>query len=355
MKRILFGVFAVVLMVSLGLIAHVQAAPPHKIYRVEQRATSFGGTSYVLGFAATDILNKKSAWVRGSVLESTGSSENIKVVGKDPKKRTRSFFTCSATMFEEARKGARPFNDTPEKYKDLMVMITEQRLAIGLMTLDPTIKTVSDLKGKRVSMWPKGSSKYNNIYSWIAGAGKEVLDKIEWQYTMYEGYSDIFLGKVDAVFTHFAERGPGKYVAVPSVAEFIKKAKNKVYIIGASPKQRELSRKLYGDVFGATAKLTANSVGPGIPETNKLMFMTITGWGIYPDVPEHVVYEIVKTLHENYTMFKDYHKAGANYIPENFGLYPAAKELWHPGARKYYEEKGIEYGTDYFYKRYPLE
>ena len=165
----------------------------------------------------------------------------------------------------------------------------------------------------------------------------------------------MLLGKVDAVDTHFPERGPGKYVPIPKVKEFITKAKGKVYIIGASAQHRALSRKLYGDVFGATAKLSANCIAPGIPKTDKFMLMPILGWGVYPDMPNEVEYEIVKTLAENHDMFKDYHKAGANIIPENFGLYPVAKDLWHPGARKYFEEKGIDYGVEYFYKRYSVE
>ena len=76
-------------------------------------------------------------------------------------------------------------------------------------------------------------------------------------------------------------------------------------------------------------------------------------WGIYPDFPDDVAYEIVKTLDENHTMFKDYHNAGKNIDPTTYGLYPVAKDKFHPGARKYYDEKGIKYGRDYFFKLFP--
>jgi len=328
-------------------------APGPKIYHVQKRAATFGGSSYILSFAATDLLNKKSAWVRGAVVESTGSPENIKITGKDPKRRARTFFTCAAAMFDAARASEPPFDDTPELYKDVMVMMAEQRLGIGIMTLDPNIRNIADLKGKRVATWPKGMTKFVETYKFIEGAGKEVVDSIQWQHTMYQGYDDLLLGKVDAVYGLWAERGRGAYTAVPKVTELMSKAD--VYLVGATPEQRARIRELYGDIWGSSTVIPANEIAPGVPDKDKLVFMVTVGWMVYPEIPEDVVYEIVKTLHENYAMFKDYHPAGIGVAPENFGLVPAAKELWHPGARKYYEEKGLGYGTEYFFKAYPLD
>jgi len=334
-------------------LAEAQTTPPRKIYRVEMRATTFGGSSYILGFAATDILNKKSAWVRGSVLESTGTPENIKIVGKDPKKRKRTFFTCTTEMFEQAKKGEPPFNKEPELYKDLMVMINEQKLAGMIITLDPNIKTLADLKGKKVATWPRGTTKYDQTYKLIAGAGKDVVDSIQWQYTAYAGYDDMILGKTDAAFSFCPERGRSHYTTVPKLKELM--SKRKVYFVTATSEMRLRSRQLFGDAYGATLKIPAGELAPGIPRQEIICFNIVLAWGVYPDLPENVVYEIVKTFDENHNMFKEYHSAGKSWAPENYGTYPAAKEYWHPGARKYYDEKGIRYGTDYFFEMYPAK
>ena len=110
-KKTCLGLLAVVLLASLAMVfaALPASAADKKVYRVEARTTTFGGSSYILGFAFCDLLNKNSSWVRGSVLESTGSAENIKLVGQNPKKRTRTFFTCTAELFERARQGLPPF------------------------------------------------------------------------------------------------------------------------------------------------------------------------------------------------------------------------------------------------------
>jgi TRAP transporter TAXI family solute receptor len=336
-----------------NLAAAQTASPPKKIYRVEMRATTFGGSSYILGFAASDIFNKKSAWVRGSVIESTGTPENIKITGQDQRRRKRTFFTLAAEMFEKARNGEPPFDKKAESYKDLMIMINEQKLAAMIITLDPDIKTLADLKGKRVATWPRGTTKYDQTYKLIAGAGKDVVDSIKWQYTGYAGYDDMILGKSDAAYSFCPERGRGHYTTVPKLKELM--SKRKVYFVTATPKMRQMSRELFGDAYGATLRIPAGELAPGVPGKDIICFNVVLAWGIYPDVPDDVVYEIVKTLDENHAMFPQYHSAGKSWVPENYGTYPAAKEYWHPGARKYYDEKGIKYGTEYFFKMYPTD
>ena len=328
--------------------ASAKTKTPAKKYRIEIRTATFGGSTYILGFGVTDILNKKSEWVRGSVLESSGTVEGIKVVGHDPKKRKRSAFNCSADQFFKAVKGEPPFNKDAELYKDVKILIFQQYLGGMFVTLDPNIKTLADLKGKRVATWPKGSAKFEHAYNLAAGAGKEVLDSIRWQYTAYAAYDDMIVGKTDAALTYCSTAGPGKFGTMPKLKELM--SKRRVYFVTATPEMRRKSRELFGDAYGATLKLPAGAYEPTIPRQDILCFMPVVAWGIYPDVPDKVVYEIVKTLDENHGMFKEYHGAGKNIGPATYGLYPAAKEYFHPGARKYYDEKGIKYGKDYFFK-----
>ncbi len=324
-----------------------------KIYRVEARTTTFGGSSYILGFAICDLLNKHSSWVRGSVLESTGTPENIRLVGQDARKRKRTFFTCSAEMFEKARKGLPPYNDKPQAYKDLMVMAYQQSLAGVIITLDPDIKTLADLKGKRVATWPKGTTKFDLTYTLIAGAGKDVVDSIKWQFTGYAGYNDMILGKVDAAFSFLPERGPGVYTTVPKLKELM--SKRKVYFVTATKAMRERSAKLFGAAYGSTATVPAGALGKGVPRRKVTGWNIVLAWAVYPEMPAEVVYEILSIMDKYRGDLKTYHSAGKNWTPNRYGAYPAPKAAWHPGARKFFEDKGIPYGLDYFRKIYPME
>ncbi|MBU4563717.1 MAG: TAXI family TRAP transporter solute-binding subunit [Desulfarculus sp.] len=328
-----------------------QAAP--KVYRVEARTTTFGGSSYILGFGMCDIINKHSSWVRGSVLESSGTPENVKIVGMSPGKRSRTFFTCSAEMYEKAKKGEAPFNQDSSKFKDLMIMSYQQSLAVSIITLDPKIKTLADLKGKRVATWPKGTTKFAMTYNLIGGAGKEVLDSIKWQYTAYAGYNDMILGKTDAALAFCPERGNDVYTTVPKLKELM--SKRDVYFITATPAMRKLSGKLYGDMYGATATLKKGVLGNGVPRQNVLCFNIVLAWAVYPEMPADVVYEILKVTTEYAKDLKTYHSSGKGWIPEKFGAYPAPKKDWHPGAVKFYQEHKIPFGLEYFNKLYPSE
>lgn len=351
----------IILMVSIVLCFVFVTALPHlvdpadagqKVYRVEARTTTFGGSSYILGFGMIDILNKKSDRIKGSVLESSGTPENIKTVGQNAKKRKRTFFTMVPEMWAKARKGEPPFEENPGAYKDLMIMMDQQKLAATFITLDPKIKTLADLKGKRVATWPKGTTKFDECEKLVGGAGKEVLNSIKWQYTGYAGYDDMIIGKTDAAYTFAPERGKGKYATIPKLKELM--SKRKVYFVTATPEMRETTRKVYGDVYGATLKIPANSFGKGIPDREIISMNLVLGWGVYADFPENIVYEMVKVLDENHSLLGGYHSAGKNWNRSTYGAYPIPKKYFHPGARKYFEEKGIKYGSDYFFEEYPI-
>ncbi|GEM_PF-1176918 len=354
-KKTLLGFLVGIVVASLTVILATTpgSAAAKKVYRVEARTTTFGGSSYILGFAFCDLLNKHSSWVRGSVLESTGTPENIKLVGQDPKKRARTFFTCTAELFEMARKGEPPFQKDAKAYKNLMIMANQQELIGTLITLNPKIKTLADLKGKRVATWPRGTMKFDATYKLIAGAGKDVVDAVKWQYTAYAGYNDMILGKTDAAFTFCPETAPGVFTTVPKLKELM--SKRKVYFITATPAMRRLSEKLYGTMYGLTSAMPAGILGDGVPNQKVLGINMVLGWGVYPEMPAEVVYEILKVMDQYGDQVKTYHASGKGWVRARYGAYPVPKEDFHPGARKYFEEKGIPYGDQYFFKLYPID
>ena len=354
MKKRLIAWMAIIVVISLVVgigFATAQSASKRKPYHIEIRGARFGGTAYIMAFAASDILNKKSSWVRASALEAVGGGvENIKVVGSDKKKKARSILMCDADMFSFARIGKPPFDKKPELYKDLMV-VREEGIAIHLyLTLDPNIKNITDLKGKRFATWPKGTLKHMIHVHAVGGAGEEVLNTIKWQHAAYGGFDDLLLGKVDVVFGFANDVGTG-YALTPAVKELIMKAKGQgreVYVIGFTPEQRARSAELYGENWGVSAMLAPDSLGPGFPPKDIITTTTALCWAAYPEMPEDVVYEIVKILDENSKMFLDYHPTGGGLRSDYAGLFPQPKNLWHPGAKRYFEEKNIPYGVEYW-------
>ncbi|HSG94786.1 MAG TPA: TAXI family TRAP transporter solute-binding subunit, partial [Afifellaceae bacterium] len=57
------------------------------------------------------------------------------------------------------------------------------------------------------------------------------------------------------------------------------------------------------------------------------------------DVPDDVVYVVVKAVFENFDQFKKLHPAFANLKPEEM-ISDSLSAPLHPGAEEYYKEKG---------------
>jgi TRAP transporter TAXI family solute receptor len=69
---------------------------------------------------------------------------------------------------------------------------------------------------------------------------------------------------------------------------------------------------------------------------------TLTLWNfmvVHKDTPDDFVYEVVKNTFENVDMLIAAHKSAEEVKPENIVYSPVPL---HPGAIKYYEEKGIK-------------
>ncbi|MFZ5944790.1 MAG: TAXI family TRAP transporter solute-binding subunit [Bacillota bacterium] len=80
---------------------------------------------------------------------------------------------------------------------------------------------------------------------------------------------------------------------------------------------------------------------------------TVAIWNVAianKDLPESLVYEIVKAIMENNKMMLDAHSAAAETVPQNVG---GNTFMWmHPGAIKYFEEIGVKINPDLYPPEY---
>jgi len=89
--------------------------------------------------------------------------------------------------------------------------------------------------------------------------------------------------------------------------------------------------------------LSPGLIPKGIYKANKDMAIdTLTFWSFYithKDVPEDFIYALVKNVLDNHDMMMATHKAAKETLPENIVYSPIPL---HPGAVKYYKEKGVK-------------
>ena len=201
--------------------------------------------------------------------------------------------------------------------------------AVQLATCNPDIKSVADLKGKNVSIGSQGSGVYFNAMDFFAAYDMTEAD-INPQYLSFGDSAEALKdGKIDAAFVVAG-------APTPAVTDLC--TTKGAYLIGLDDEHVE---KLQA-ISGAYAKsVIPAGTYEGIDED-------ITTVGIKAtiianeDVTEDEAYTIVSTIFEGKDAITEAHAKGADLDLE----YASTCGLpYHPGAAKYFAEKGIEVET----------
>ena len=196
---------------------------------------------------------------------------------------------------------------------------------VQLVTVNPDIKSVADLKGKNVSIGSAGSGVYFNAMDFLEAYGMTEAD-ITPQYLSFADSAEALKdGKIDAAFvvagaptTAVVDLGTAKDIFLVSVDdEHLKK------LMEINP--------AYADVkipAGTYEKITTDT------QTVAVRAIIIANG----DVTEDQAYEIVKTIFENKDAIAAIHAKGLE-----LDLDYASKSgiPYHAGAAKYFAEKGI--------------
>ncbi|MEZ5724748.1 MAG: TAXI family TRAP transporter solute-binding subunit [Paracoccaceae bacterium] len=192
---------------------------------------------------------------------------------------------------------------------------------------DASIASFDDLKGKRVNVGNPGSGQLATM--------QVVLDAKGWTMGDFSLASELKPAEQSAAL------GDNKVDAI-------------VYTVGHPN----------GSIQEATSTVEANLVPVEGPEIDKLVeenpyyAKAVIPGGMYAgtdgdtntfgvkatfvtsaDVPDEVVYEVVKAVFDNFDRFKGLHPAFANLTPEAMVSEGNSAPL-HPGAEKYYKEQG---------------
>ena len=197
---------------------------------------------------------------------------------------------------------------------------------VQLVTCNPDIKSVADLKGKNVSIGSQGSGVYFNAMDFLAAYDMTEED-IRPQYLSFGDSAEALKdGKIDAAFV---------VAGAPTPAVIDLATSKGMYLIPLDDehvaKLQEISPVYAKSVIpaGTYAGQEEDIVTVGVKAT------IIAG----EDVTEEQAYTIVKTIFEGRDAITEAHAKGADldlaYASE-CGL------PYHPGAAKYFAEQGIE-------------
>ncbi len=279
------------------------------------------GTYYGYGGVLGQYISN-NAGVAVTVVSTDGSKANIQGIHAG----NYQLGTVQSDVMSYAWDGTRAFEEDGkvDTFRTVAGLYAE---AVQLVTMDPAIKSVADLKGKSVSIGAPGSGVYFNAIDVLNAAGLTEND-IKAQYQSFADSADALKdGKIDAAFI---VAGP----PTPAITELC--TTNDAYLV---PIDGEVAEKLMAECPFYT--LFTIPAGTYEGQTEDVTTVTVKATLIVSAAAtEEDVYNLTAAIFDNIEAITAENAKGAELSLEN-----ATEGLtvpFHVGAAKYFKEKGIE-------------
>ncbi len=323
-------------------------AATHEQFKLRYGCSQPGTSTYAMGWALQEIVNKNDPWLRCEAYESPGGVYSAQLFSQDHSVWTKELYGVGSDAFELLQQGKPPY----EKYPlPSLRLIGNYFLASGfLMTLDPNIKTYKDLVGKKVAIGLKTQTLYGLYYNQIMRDGWGLADKIDIQWLGLEAGKDALLnGAVSATLgvingTIVGGKVAKEPMAMPSYVQEVAASGRKVNYISFGKEEILKAQKANGIATAVTTVPTGALPGLDHDFDADLMLYTwsaMTQNGADPGLSDDVVYELTKCIVQNVTQFGDYDARGKMINPEML-VYGWPRSQLHPAAIKAYQDLGVK-------------
>jgi len=280
-----------------------------------------GGVYYPLGGAMADLWTKllKAEGIEVTAESTAASVENCRLAGSG---EIQIGMAMASVSFKAYKGEVDPFKGTPQPILGLFSMYPAPQ---HILTLDPDIKSIRDLEGKRVSVGAPGSGNETISRLIIETAGLTYDDMTVSYYSQPEAAQALKDRNVDVVFWNFAYPGS----AVQEVT-----AVRDVYFVSVDD---DIIKKMLAEFpYYQEGKIPANTYKG--QDYDVITIQDGNDVVVNKDLDENTAYLLVKTLFENAKEIHDVHPVAKLLIPE-IGVRTVTP--LHPGAEKYFKEKGL--------------
>ncbi len=264
---------------------------------------------------------KASSGITVNVVSTDGSKANI--IGIDA--GNYQLGTVQSDVMAYAWEGSRTF-ETEGKLDSFRTIGGLYAEAVQLVTMDPAIKTVADLAGKKVSIGAAGSGVYFNAVDVLEAAGLTV-DDIEPQYQSFADSADALKDKkIDAAF--IVAGAP-----TPAIQELC--TTTDAYLV---PIDGDIAKALMASSpFYTTYTIPKDTYkGQATDVTTVTVKATLI---VSANASEEDVYNVTKAIFDNAEAITSAHAKGAELSLAN--ATEGITVPFHKGAAKYFAEKDI--------------
>ena len=321
MKRKAFAISA--LAVSAAVMAGAALAQQGLNIAIATGGT--GGVYYPLGGGMANVLSKHVPGMQASARVTGGSVDNLKLIGSQQSEVA--LVMVDAAL--DALKGEDKFKGNPVDVRTLMVLYPNR---MHVVSMEGTgVEKMSDLKGKRVSTGSPGSATEVMAFRVIEAAGLDKdKDMRRERLGVAESVNALKDRKIDAFF--WVGGLPTAAVtdlgATPNV---------KIKMIDHADTVEKMNKK-YDNLY-TTGVIPAKTY-PGQDKDNPIAVVQNI-LVANAKMSDKVAYDIVKTFIEKRDELVAVHAEAESIKLENQS--PKNSPIpWHPGAVKYFSEKGLK-------------
>lgn len=283
------------------------------------------GTYYSYGGIIAQYM-KNYADVKAVAVSTGGSKVNIQSIHDGDFQLA---FTQSDVM-TYAWEGTRAFENDGAT-TDFRVLASLYSETVQIITMDDSITSVEDLKGKRVSIGQAGSGVYFNAIDILSAAGIDI-DDIKPQYQSFEDSKEALKdGRIDAAFI---------VSGTPTTAITELATTNGVNLISID---EELQEKILSDYSYYKAYTIPAGTYPDQDEDIQTVAVEAT-LIVSANVDEETVYNLTAAIFDHVEEIKLENSKGGELTLES--ATDITTVPYHAGAAKYFAEKGYTVNTD---------
>ena len=319
MKSKIFTCFtAIILAVSITVIIPGNAGA---IKFLSLGTGSPAGTYYFLGAGFASIINKHVSGVRVTAESTAASTENARYLVRG---KMDMGLACMGTLADLKKQGM-------DVDKVRLVAVGHTSDTHWIVRKDSPIKSCSDFKEKVIGVGPAGSATLN-IYSkqHLAAGWGITLEDIK---PKYIAFHEITRGIRDNTIDAGIIAAGYPIAAVMELARDIP-----IRLLETDP---EVIKKLQAKYPNVTPFVIPSGTYKGI-DKDVHTYTLPQMWLCRTDLSEDLVYQILKAVYDNSSERNAIHPMAKKYTGEN--AFRGSKSVpvgYHPGAIKYYKEKGI--------------
>ena len=281
-----------------------------------------GGTYYPFGGAIANIWNTKVENMNVTAQATGASAENLRLINKGEAE----YAIVQNDVMDYAYNGTDLF--AGEKLANIMTIGTLYPEVVQIaVSKDSGIKSVADFKGKRISVGDAGSGVEFNAKQIMEGYGLTFDDIKKSNLSFKESAEGIQNGTLDGCFVT---------AGVPNAA-----LQELAFTAGLTlvPVDGEAAKKICEKYGYYTQTTIPGGTYKGTDDDTPALAIKAT-LAVNSKLDEQTVYEMTKALFENLNELATAHAKGKEVSAK--AAVTGVSVPFHPGAKKYFKEIGLE-------------